>query len=116
MVVPCSFRSQLVPVLISTYKDAFNIANIKLNTSNIKSAVGSIEKLWDEAYPEYVFEYQFVDEKIASFYEEEQKLSTLYKIFASLADNQCPPEGYTTGLIVSYFAFQGIDRAVTGKY
>jgi len=29
----------------------------------MRAVVGSIEKLWNEAFPEYVFEYQFMDEK-----------------------------------------------------
>src|SRR5205823_5229434 len=35
--------------------------------------------------PDYVFEYQFLDEKIANFYKDEDRLSRIYKIFASIA-------------------------------
>jgi putative ABC transport system permease protein len=44
-----------------------------------------IEKLWNELFPSYVFEYQFLDEKIASFYSEENQLSVIYKLFAGIA-------------------------------
>jgi hypothetical protein len=79
-----SFRSQLVPVLISTYKETFNIANIKLGSTNVKNTIASIEKLWNETYPEFVFEYQFVDEKSLHSMKR-TKAFRLYKIFASLA-------------------------------
>jgi ABC-type antimicrobial peptide transport system permease subunit len=36
-------------------------------------------------YPSYVFDYEFLDQKIAKFYSEEAKLSMLYKIFAVIA-------------------------------
>src|SRR5258705_2445416 len=45
----------------------------------------SIEQAWNETFPEFVFEYQFLDDKIAGFYKEERQLSNLYKIFAALA-------------------------------
>jgi len=44
-----------------------------------------LKKIWNDTYPNYVFEYQFFDEKIAGFYREENQLSQLYKIFAGIA-------------------------------
>lgn len=80
-----SFRSQLRPVLVSTYKRNYNIANVKIDMANVSKTLASIGSLWDKVFPEFVYEYQFVDQKIANFYAEEEKLSRLYKIFASLA-------------------------------
>ena len=45
----------------------------------------SIEKIWNQTYPEFVFEYKFLDDKIESFYKQESQLSNLYKIFAIIA-------------------------------
>ena len=45
----------------------------------------SVEKIWNEAYPDFVFEYKFLDEKIADFYKQENQLENLYKIFAFIA-------------------------------
>lgn len=36
-------------------------------------------------FPDYVYEYQFLDDKIAGFYKQESQLSQLYKISASIA-------------------------------
>ncbi|HVU83797.1 MAG TPA: FtsX-like permease family protein, partial [Puia sp.] len=44
-----------------------------------------IEKLWNENFPDYVYEYKFLDQTIADFYKNESRLSILYKIFAGLA-------------------------------
>ena len=44
-----------------------------------------VEKLWSESYPDYVYEYSFLDETIENFYQQEAQLSTLYKIFAAIA-------------------------------
>ncbi len=49
------------------------------------NTLAAIEKIWTTAYPEYVYEYQFLDEKIDNYYKEENRLSELYKIFAGIA-------------------------------
>jgi putative ABC transport system permease protein len=41
--------------------------------------------LWNSTFPDYVYEYQFLDDKVAGFYDREDQLSTLYKIFAGIA-------------------------------
>ncbi|HEY2727666.1 MAG TPA: FtsX-like permease family protein, partial [Parafilimonas sp.] len=45
----------------------------------------SIKKIWEQTFPNYVYEYRFLDDKIASFYKQENQLSQLYKIFAAIA-------------------------------
>ena len=80
-----SFRAELAPVLLGSKKDWYTVAGIKLATKNASSAISAIEKLWNKVYPDFVFEYQFLDAKVDAFYKEEKKLSHLYKIFATIA-------------------------------
>jgi putative ABC transport system permease protein len=44
-----------------------------------------VEKVWNDVYPEFVFEYEFVDEQLASFYKQENQLSSIYQSFAVVA-------------------------------
>jgi ABC-type antimicrobial peptide transport system permease subunit len=60
-------------------------ASIKLSTTNIASSMQSIKKIWEKTFPNYVYEYRFLDDKIESFYKQENQLSNLYKIFAVIA-------------------------------
>ncbi len=62
----------------------FNMA-VKLRTANISQAVPQVQKMWEKTYPEYAFMSHFTDETIAKFYEQETRLSLLYKIFACIA-------------------------------
>ena len=80
-----SFRRGIDPVLITTVKRGYNQAGIKLITADVSSAMRSIEKIWGQTFPEFVFEYKFLDDKIESFYKQENQLSSLYKIFAVIA-------------------------------
>jgi putative ABC transport system permease protein len=80
-----SFRRDLAPVLITSMKRAYSSAAIKLSTLDMALTMKSIEKIWGALYPDYVFEYQFLDSKIQSFYTQERQLSNLYQIFAIIS-------------------------------
>src|SRR5205814_7997128 len=73
-----SFRRDIDPVLITTLRRGYNQAGIKLATANVAPVMGSIEKTWNQTFPDFVFEYKFLDDKIASFYKQESQLSNLY--------------------------------------
>ena len=80
-----SLRQNLAPVLIATNSTMYRQASIKLSTTNIASSMQSIKKIWEQTFPNRVYEYRFLDDKIASFYKQETQLSQLYKIFAAIA-------------------------------
>jgi putative ABC transport system permease protein len=80
-----SLKDYIAPVFISNVKGRYNTASIKLVGANMRAQIGGIEKIWNEAFPEFVFEYQFMDEKIASFYKQENMLYNLYACFAAIA-------------------------------
>lgn len=80
-----TFKDGMSSIIMVNRKRWYSLAGIKLGTSNISNTIASIEKAWDEAFPNYAFEYQFLDDKIANFYAEEQKLSQMYKLFAAIA-------------------------------
>ncbi|HWV71720.1 MAG TPA: ABC transporter permease [Pseudosphingobacterium sp.] len=80
-----SFHHNLAPLLITTNSTMYRQAGIKLATSNISSTMQTIKKMWEQAFPDYVYEYKFLDEKIEDFYKQESQLAALYKIFAAVA-------------------------------
>jgi len=80
-----SLRQSLSPLLIATNATMYREASIKLSTTNIASSMQSIKKIWQQTFPNYVYEYRFLDDKVAGFYKQENQLSQLYKIFAAIA-------------------------------
>jgi len=80
-----SFRRDLAPLLITTNTTMYSQAGIKLATTNMTSTLQSVKKVMEATFPNFVYEYKFLDEKIASFYKQESQLSELYKIFAAIA-------------------------------
>ncbi len=80
-----SFRNDLAPLLITTNNTMYNQAGIKLATTNIASTLQSVKTIWEQTFPDFVYEYRFLDDKVASFYKQENQLAALYKIFAAIA-------------------------------
>jgi putative ABC transport system permease protein len=80
-----ALRKAIKPVLIMSQRDFYSKAGIKMQADKIPAILKSVEALWNEVYPDYVYEPKFLDATIANFYTQETKLSYLYKIFAALA-------------------------------
>jgi len=80
-----SFRHELAPLLITTNVTMYNQAGIKLTTANLASTLRSVKEIWEGTFPNFVYEYRFLDEKIAAFYKQENQLAQLYKIFAGIS-------------------------------
>ncbi len=80
-----SLRQPMAPVVLSTWKNVYQTINIKINRGAEKAILAFVEKIWNQAYPDYVYEYKFLDETIQNFYKQETQLSLLYKLFAAIA-------------------------------
>jgi len=80
-----SLRRPLSAVVMSTWKHVYQTINIKIKPGTEKTVLPFIEKLWRATYPDFVYEYHFLDETIENFYKQEDQLSQLYKIFAGIA-------------------------------
>jgi ABC-type antimicrobial peptide transport system permease subunit len=80
-----SLRNDLAPLLITTNGTMYSQAGIKLSTTNISSTLRSVKTIWEQIFPDFVYEYRFLDDKIAGFYKQENQLSQLYQIFAAIA-------------------------------
>jgi ABC-type antimicrobial peptide transport system permease subunit len=80
-----SFRQEKEPLLIFPMKSEYRCLNIRLNLNNITQSVSDISALYREQFPESIFDYQFLEESIASFYIQEERLGLLTKIFTAIA-------------------------------
>jgi ABC-type antimicrobial peptide transport system permease subunit len=80
-----SLREPMAPVVMSTWKDVYQTINIKIKPGKEKAVLPFVERLWNQSFPDYVYQYEFLDETIANFYRQENQLSMLYKIFAGIA-------------------------------
>jgi len=80
-----SLRDPINPIVLTTIKNAYGQVNIKINMSKAKTVIAAMQSVWDKNYPDYLFEYNFLDQSIANYYKQENQLAQLYKIFAGIA-------------------------------
>jgi ABC-type antimicrobial peptide transport system permease subunit len=62
--------------------------SIKLTTHNERGSmqenIKAIEKIWYANFPDFIFNYQFFDENIDSFYKQERKYAQLFQLFSGV--------------------------------
>ena len=75
----------MAPVVMSTWKEVYQTINIKIKPGTEKATLSFVEEHWNKAFPDFVYQYKFLDETIAGFYKQENQLSQLYTIFAIIA-------------------------------
>ena len=80
-----SLRDAVNPIVLFPNKRFYQSAGIKLSSTNLAKTKDEIKAIWDKNFPEYVYNASFLDENINRFYENEERLSTMYKVYALLA-------------------------------
>jgi putative ABC transport system permease protein len=80
-----SLREEIRPMIIAPRKDRYAVFGIKLRSTDIAKTQAAIESAWNSHFPAYAFTGSYMEENIASFYNQETQLSLLYKIFAGIA-------------------------------
>ena len=80
-----SLRETVKPIVISPSKSLEQEVAIKIQTRNLSKTVATLQKLWENTYPEYAYNGYFLDDNIAQFYKQENQMALVYKIFAGIA-------------------------------
>jgi len=80
-----SLREPIEATLMMNRLRGYEKLALQVNQSQIKTIVDELKTSWSAAYPEHIFDYEFLDQQIKEFYEGEQKLSTLLGVFSTIA-------------------------------
>ena len=80
-----SLRNRIEPIVLMNNIEGYRNVSVKVNPEQLKTVVSALQKKWEQSYPEHIFEYSFLDEKIRNFYQGEQKMSILLSVFTSMA-------------------------------
>ena len=58
---------------------------VRLDSHNMNATIARIDKAWSALSPNDLFQYEFLDDHIASFYRQEQKVYTAFRLFSCIA-------------------------------
>ena len=79
-----SLHTDLSPVVVTTRR-LFYTGAIHINEGQTKEALTAIEESYKSAFPDYIFEYEFLDDSIAKMYENEQRTARIMDAFTIVA-------------------------------
>jgi len=80
-----SLRTEVKPVAIRPFKRYYGMAAVKLQSSNLKESRESIESVWNNIFPDVVYQSSFYEEDIENYYQQDVRLSRMYRFCALLA-------------------------------
>lgn len=80
-----SLHSEIPPLAIYSQLNRYSECGINVSMTDMPNTLSAIEKIWNETFPEYVFDYHFLDQNIKEFYSLENLMLRLIKAFSLLA-------------------------------
>ncbi|TLV02723.1 ABC transporter permease [Dyadobacter luticola] len=80
-----SLKNGVDHVAIFTYRDFHYTCGIKLTSNNVRKTMKSVEQLWSQYFPDYMYEQSFLTEEIATSYELENTMLKLIRTFSVIA-------------------------------
>ena len=80
-----SFHEEINPIGIFSSPELYNTFAVKLNTGNLVATMETLKNTWSSNNPGKIYNYEFVDDDIASFYETESLMLNLIQVFSALA-------------------------------
>jgi ABC-type antimicrobial peptide transport system permease subunit len=66
-------------------QDEFSQVSVRVEPRQMRQTIDYIDKLWSATYPEFLFEFQFLDDRIANMYAQEEKMYTAFQLFSAIA-------------------------------
>ncbi|MEX2231667.1 MAG: FtsX-like permease family protein, partial [Cyclobacteriaceae bacterium] len=80
-----SLRERIEPTVLMNNIEGYRTLSLKVNQAQLRQIIREVKTKWEYAYPEHIFDYEFLDEHIQEFYEGEQKMSIVLTVFTSMA-------------------------------
>ncbi|MCE7058173.1 ABC transporter permease [Algoriphagus sp. AGSA1] len=80
-----SLHQGISATIITTASGMYSNFAIKINGNSVKATLEKIQQLWEEQYPNKLFEYSFLDDNIAQFYDAEDTLLRGIQFFSAIA-------------------------------
>ncbi|MBA3647366.1 MAG: ABC transporter permease [Chitinophagales bacterium] len=83
-----SLHQKITPLIFmngAKFKNVLPLTAVRIQSSQIRNVLGTIEKDWNSYVPGHPFQYKFLDQQLASLYHSEQTMEKLFKIFSMLA-------------------------------
>jgi len=80
-----SLHNEITSQVFMTNPNWFKEFIVKVKSANMPSTINSLREVWVKFFPQYPFEYSFLDESIDKMYKSEEKYSKVISTFSIVA-------------------------------
>jgi len=80
-----SLHEPVKPIIIWKDKTVSRFVSIKINVQNEEEIVKNISLKWDQVYPDYPFDYFFLEDQYNNLYKADVKVGSVFIVFTILA-------------------------------
>ena len=80
-----SLHNAIYPAIFELNPSQCYLMCVRISSENVSDTLGFLETQWSKNMPGFPFEYAFLNETIAQFYQTEQRMGELFTIFTALA-------------------------------
>ncbi len=80
-----SLHDKIGPVALHLSSERVGSISVRIRPQNIAATMGFLEQQWHALTSNTPFEYSFLDDNFAKFYQTEEKLGQIFKVFSILA-------------------------------
>lgn len=77
-----SLAENVSPIAITTDKSSYGNVALKLRPSNMGNTLSSVKTVFNQLFPDFIYQSHFLDDQIAKYYITEDRMATLFKAFA----------------------------------
>lgn len=79
-----SLHRSITPLILFP-QDGFNRLLVSFNTGKVRKTLENTRQVWSGMFPQYPFEYRFLDQEYNALYEQETRAGNIFTSFAVLA-------------------------------
>ncbi len=80
-----SLEKPITPIVFYITPFARRVFSIRLTGNNLQPTIQYVQNVWQQFAPNMDFNYTFLDDRLHDLYKAEQKLNTIYILFAAIA-------------------------------
>ncbi|NRF40836.1 ABC transporter permease [Pedobacter foliorum] len=79
-----SLREDISPLAIYAEKSEYYKAAIKIDRKHLIPAMKNLERLWNNTFPDNVYNASFLSDDISNYYQDEHVMSILFRVFTGV--------------------------------
>lgn len=80
-----SLEQEIDPIVMFNQIEDYQYLALKIEPGQVNVTKDAVQKIWEAQYPDFLFDYEFLDEAIANFYESEEEMSVMLAVFSGIA-------------------------------